>query len=79
MGAPFAPGHTSHLLKAPVQLKLRQWRLARGEPYGMLLWFDPLREVPVLWSREPEEDAGVPEYRERDEPDLTPEINIFDL
>jgi len=45
----------------------------------MLLWFDPTREVPVLFQREPGESARVPEYRERDEPTISPQINIFDL
>ena len=53
---------------------VRAWRVARAEPYGLVMWFDPTREIPMirettpgeqlLWEgfekgMEPSEDSGV--------------------
>jgi len=27
---------------------ISNWRISRGDPSGLLLWFDPLTEVPLL-------------------------------
>jgi len=31
------------------RIRLRQWRMAKGVPYGTLLWFDERKEMPELF------------------------------
>ena len=53
---------------APSRIRIRLWRMARPERGpGMLLWFDPNSEEPVLLTLEPQEKSGVLEYCEGDE------------
>ncbi len=35
--------------------ELRAWRFMEAEPFGMLMWFDPLLEQPGLTVLSPEE------------------------
>ncbi len=30
--------------------KVLSWRMTRADPSGMMMWFDPTREEPALWS-----------------------------
>jgi len=38
-------------------LAVRQWRIVTAEPSGLLMWFDPLREIPLLRSTLPDGDC----------------------
>ena len=51
------------------RILLRSWRIMEAEPYGLMMWFDPLRERPELYTLEPGQDSGVDEFREGNEPD----------
>ncbi len=32
------------------RVNIRMWRMAKGVPYGTLLWFDETKEVPELFK-----------------------------
>jgi len=53
--------------------------MSGADPFGMLMWFDPATEVPMIRAREPSEEAGVPVVmRGDDTSDLTRyQIEIF--
>ena len=36
-------------------LVVRSWRISRAEPSGMMMWFDPSIEAPMLRSLTPEQ------------------------
>ena len=39
-------------------LVVRQWRMVTAEPSGMLMWFDPELETPLLRSTHLDSDTG---------------------
>ncbi len=45
-------------------LVVRDWRIARAEPSGSLMWFDPLREAPMLRYLTPDERRMVDPFYE---------------
>ena len=51
---------------------IRQWRLAKAEPSGLMVWFDPASELVRLYDLvgelEPPKDSGVDSFSEKDEP-----------
>ena len=38
---------------------IKQWRIMKAEPSGLLLWFDPMTEFPRLYELEPSLREGV--------------------
>ena len=44
-----------------VELLIRGWRVARAEPSGMVVWFDPTREHVKLFSGGSACDLAIPE------------------
>ena len=47
--------------------QIRQWRVVRAEPSGLLVWFDPDVEVVRLYSLDPGQRSGVDAVSERDD------------
>ena len=47
------------------RIEIREWRVARAEPSGLMLWFDPTCETPRLYAKDPPEHQGVPDGHER--------------
>ncbi len=51
-----------------VMKEVRSWRIQDGDPEGLLMWFDPSFEVPMLGVLPPEQredDAGCAEFQMR--------------
>ena len=42
------------------RVEIKMWRMAKGVPYGTLLWFDEQKELPELYkiSESPPFDSG---------------------
>ncbi len=49
-------------------ITVRQWRMMAHQPTGMLMWFDPSTETPLLRRRNPQQDAGVLAFTRGDAP-----------
>ena len=52
---------------------IRQWRVSKAEPSGLMIWFDPSRELVRLYELDPREDPGVHEVLEGDDRTDSPE------
>jgi len=66
------------MIAAVQELEIRQWRMALGQPYGMLIWFDQTKELVRLYEREPRENPGVVAFCEGDDTKHGDQMNIFD-
>ena len=40
------------------EIPVRSWRVTEAEPHGLMMWFDPAREIPMLRSTPPISDPG---------------------
>ncbi len=54
------------------RLPIRMWRVARGEPYGLHVWFDPDTEFVRLFELDPESKTGVGEPDAEDDQESVP-------
>ena len=50
---------------------IRQWRVSKGEPLGLHVWFDPRTETVRLFELDPLEIPGVDDVCEGDDRDGT--------
>ena len=41
------------------RVQIKMWRMAKGVPYGTLLWFDETKELPELYKLPPGSAFGM--------------------